>query len=160
MLGKNAMIDSILNWLAGGTPAAGERGREALQVALAALFVELAGSDDHFDDAERAVIRRLLERRFNLSPEEGRALLAVGEREAGRSAELFHFARVINERLSPEQRIELIEMLWEVALADGVLDQYEDTLLRRIAGLIYVADRERGLARRRVARRLGLDTAE
>jgi uncharacterized tellurite resistance protein B-like protein len=55
--------------------------------------------------------------------------------------------------------VELIEMLWEVAYADGVLDEYEDSLLRRVGGLIYVPDRERGEARRRVLKRLGLDQA-
>ncbi len=82
--------------------------------------------------------------------------MAAGERAADRAAELFHFTRVINERLSYEQRIELIEMLWEVAYADGALDAYEDSLLRRVGGLIYIPDRERGLARQRVLERLGL----
>ena len=44
---------------------------------------------------------------------------------------------------------QIIEMLWKVVYADGVLDPYEDMLLRRIAGLIYVPDRERGMARQR-----------
>jgi uncharacterized tellurite resistance protein B-like protein len=48
-------------------------------------------------------------------------------------------------------------MLWEVAYADGVLDEYEDSLLRRVSGLIYVPDPERGMARQRVLERLGLD---
>ena len=68
---------------------------------------------------ERAVVARLLQHRFNLSPADALKLLAAGEREADRSAELFHFTRIINRRLSPEQRVELIEMLWEVAYADG-----------------------------------------
>jgi uncharacterized tellurite resistance protein B-like protein len=55
--------------------------------------------------------------------------------------------------------VELIEMLWKVAYADRVLDQYEDSLLRRIGGLIYVPDRDRGMARQRVLARLGLDQA-
>lgn len=80
----------------------------------------------------------MLERRFELSHDQARALLAAGEREAGRAAELFHLTRIINERLSFERRIELVEMLWEVAYADGVLDQYEDSLLRRVSGLIYI----------------------
>ena len=66
------------------------------------------------------------------------------ETAASESAELFHFTRIINERLSFEERVEIIEMLWEVAYADGVLDEYEDSLLRRVGGLIYVPDRERG----------------
>jgi len=54
------------------------------------------------------------------------------------------------------QRIEVIEMLWEVAYADGVLDPHEDAMIRKVAGLLYVADFDRGAARRRVRERLGL----
>jgi uncharacterized tellurite resistance protein B-like protein len=152
------MFDQILGWLAGdGAAAGGRRPRDELQLALAALLVEAAHSDDRFDDSERAVIVRLLEQRFGLSAATARELLAAAEQAVERSAELFHFIRVINDRLSVEERIELIEMLWEVAYADGVLDQYEDSLLRRIGGLIYIPDRERGMARRRVLKRLGLD---
>jgi uncharacterized tellurite resistance protein B-like protein len=63
------------------------------------------------------------------------------------SAQYFPFTREICTLLSPEQRIEIIEMLWKVAYSDGVLDPHEDMLLRQIAGLIHVPDKERGLAR-------------
>jgi uncharacterized tellurite resistance protein B-like protein len=146
------MIESILGWL--NRPAAAAPGSlDELQLALAALLVEAAYSDHRFDERERAVIARLLERRFDLPEAPARVLLAAGEREVERSAELFHLTRVINSRLSHRQRIELIELLWEVAYADGVLDQYEDSLLRRIGGLVYVSDRERGAARQGVIER-------
>lgn len=150
------MIDSIIGWLTGGSAADGRESRDELQLALTALLVEAAHSKGDFDERERGVIARSLERRLNLSPADARKLLTAGEREADRSVELSHFTRIINERLSFEQRVDLIEMLWEVAYADGALDEYEDTLLRRIGGLIYVPDRERGLARQRVLKRLGL----
>ena len=154
------MIDSIRAWISGSLPDhRKETGRqqEALRLALAALLVEAANSDNQFDKAERGVIERLLESRFSLSRSDADELLAAGEAAACESAELFHFTRIINERLSFEERVELIEMLWEVAYADGVLDEYEDSLLRRVGGLIYVPDRDRGEARRRVLKRLGLD---
>jgi uncharacterized tellurite resistance protein B-like protein len=156
------MIDSIRAWIAAGSPSGRDetrRGRDELQLALTALLIEAAFSDDRFDQAERAVIARLLEGRFSLSQSDAHALLAAGEEAATESAELFHFTRIINDRLSFEERIELIEMLWEVAYADGVLDEYEDSLLRRVGGLIYVPDPERGIARQRVLKRLGLDQA-
>lgn len=158
MLGK-VMIDSIRAWISGDRPdGANVSGRrDELQLALTALLIEAAQSDDRFDLAEREVIAQLIERRFKLSQAEARALLVAGERAASESAELFHFTRIINERLSVEERVELVEMLWEVAYADGVLDKYEDSLLRRVGGLIYVPDPERGMARRRVLKRLGLD---
>ena len=149
------MIDGIIGWLTGTPVNGGAPPQDELKLTLTALLVEAAHSNDHFDETERAVIARLLGRHFNLSQADARALLAAGERAAEQSAELFHFTRIVNERLSFEQRVELIEMLWEVAYADGVLDQYEDSLLRRVGGLIYVPDRERGLARQRVLRRLG-----
>jgi uncharacterized tellurite resistance protein B-like protein len=150
------MIDGIIGWLTGNPAAADAAAIDELKLALAALLVEAAHSHEHFDERERAVVARLLQRRFNLAPADARALLAAGEAESSRSAELFHLTRIINERLSAEQRIELIEMLWEVAYADGVLDEYEDSLLRRVGGLIYVPDPARGMARQRVLGRLGL----
>jgi uncharacterized tellurite resistance protein B-like protein len=156
------MIDSIRAWISGSWPDhRGETGRrqEALQLALAALLVEAANSDDRFDEADRGVIAQLLQSRFNLSRSDADELLAAGQTAASESAELFHFTRIINERLLFEERVEIIEMLWEVAYADGVLDEYEDSLVRRVGGLIYVPDRERGEARLRVLKRLGLDQA-
>ena len=100
-----------------------------------------------------------MESRFSLSRSDANQLLAAGEAAASESTELFHFTRIINDRLSFEERVELIEMRWEVAYADRVLDEYEDSLLRRVGGLIYVPDRERGMARQRVLKRLGLDQA-
>ena len=156
---RKAMIDSIRAWISGSRAENGQKnaGRNELQLALTALLIEAAYSDDHFDQVERTAIARMLERRFGLAEPEIRGLLAQGEAAALESAELFHFTRVINERLSPGERVELVEMLWEVAYADGILDEYEDSLLRRVGGLIYVPDRERGMARQRVLARLGFD---
>ena len=154
------MIDSIRAWISRSGPNSrntSDPAQSELQLALTALLIEAAYSDDHFDGPERAVIARLIERRFNLLPSDVRTLLATGEAAATESVELFHFTRIINERLSYEERVELIEMMWEVAYADRVLDEYEDSLLRRVGGLIYVPDPERGMARQRVLRRLGLD---
>ena len=154
------MIDSIRAWISRSGPNSrntSDPAQSELQLALTALLIEAAYSDDHFDGPERAVIARLIERRFYLLPSDVRTLLATGEAAATESVELFHFTRIINERLSYEERVELIEMMWEVAYADRVLDEYEESLLRRVGGLIYVPDPERGIARQRVLRRLGLD---
>ena len=149
------MIDRLRAWLAeeqGGLSGA----RDELQLAVAALLIEAAQVDARFDAREREVIRRLLERRFSLSPEDAQSLVAAAERRTDHSAQLFGFVRVVNERFSHERRVGLVEMLWEVADADGTLDPLEDTLLRRIGGLVDVSDHEHGAARLRVLRRLGI----
>jgi uncharacterized tellurite resistance protein B-like protein len=135
-------------------------GRDDLELAVAALLVELAGVDRSVGDDERVLIRQLLERRFGLSGDEARALEAAAERRADSSPQLFGFARTINDRVPRERRCDVIELLWEVAYADGVLDPLEDSLLRRIGGLIDVSDHDRGEARLRVLARLGIKEEE
>lgn len=147
------MLDEIKAWLESGENSPARGGTDEIQLAAAALLVEAAHIDDHADPRERAAIDRILERHFNLSPGAARQLVAAAEQIAERSAQLFRFTHVINERFSLEQRIELMEMLWEVVYADGTVDALEDTLLRRVGGLIYVPDRERGAARQRVVQR-------
>ena len=72
------------------------------------------------------------------------------------STQLYPLTRVITDRFSEDERIRMIEMLWSVAYANRRLHDYEASLVRRVAGLIHVADRENGAARKRVLRRLGL----
>ena len=150
------MIDRIkrLFAAAGSPPPAENGGVHELHHAAAALLAEVAMSDDGFDDAERATIRRLMAERFSLSESEALALAEAAEASAADSTHLLRFTRVIKDNYTPEERIELIEMIWEVVYADGVLHDHEDSLLRRIAGLVYVSDRDRGDAHKRVLARL------
>jgi len=141
------MIARVLEFLTGReAPAAAA---DDLQTAVAALLIEAARMDDDFGAAERAAIERLLAARFALPAEAVRKLLGEAEAAVGRSTQLFPFTQRICRSLAPEARAGIIEMLWTVAYADGVLDPDEDMLLRRIAGLIHVSDRDRALARQR-----------
>lgn len=133
-----------------------EHAHDEIQLAAAALMVEAARLDERFDDAERATIRALVMARFELKEDEADELLEAADREAEGSVQLHRFARIVKEHFGHDERVELIAMLWEVVYADGVLHDYEASLLRRIAGLIYVSGRESGIARQRVLRRLGL----
>jgi len=127
------------------------------RLAVAALLVEAALMHEGFSVVERSTIERLLADRFGLDPVETRRLVESARLEAERSAQLFGFTSQVVRGFNEAERIELIEMLWEVAYADGQLDAHEDSLLRRVAGLIHVPDRARGDARLRVLRRLGLE---
>jgi uncharacterized tellurite resistance protein B-like protein len=127
--------------------------RPDLRLSVAVLLIEAARQDDTFDSRERVVIARLLTEKFGLTRDECHALLAAGETRARQSTQLHGHTSAVFEQMTPEERINLIEMLWEVAYADGVLDPEEDLLIRRVAGLIYVSDRERVLARQRVLAR-------
>lgn len=129
-------------------------GHDELHLAAGALFAEVALSDSTFDADERAAIESLVRTRFDLSETEARSLIDAAEQKSKDATHLLRFTRVIKDNFSPDERVELIEMIWEVVYADGELHDYEDSLIRRIAGLIYVSDRDRGVARKRVLQRI------
>ena len=157
---RQGMIDRLWTWLKEGEGAIA-RGADELQLAVAALLLEAAVVvDGHFDARERQVVRGLLQRGFSLSPEAAQQLMTAAEQRVEATAQLFGFTSTVNERVTRERKIEIVEMLWEVAYADGVLDPLEDSLLRRIAGLIDASDHERGAAKLRVLQRLGLQPAQ
>lgn len=140
-----------------GRAAAGTlRDVDEQQVAAAALMIEAALMDESFEEAERTQIAALLKTRFELDDGETESLLDVARERVAHSTQLFGFTRVVKERFSREQRVELMEMLWQVVYADGRLDHYEANLMRRLAGLIHVTDRESGEARKNALARLGL----
>lgn len=148
---ETAMFNQLLRMLKMPEPPR----KSDLRLSVAVLLLEAARQDDQFDTKERVVIGQLLTQKFGLSPEECAELLAAGEVRAAQMVQLHGHTSDVFEQMSPEERVHLIEMLWEVAYADGVLDPEEDLLIRRVAGLIYITDRERVLARQRVLARLG-----
>jgi uncharacterized tellurite resistance protein B-like protein len=150
------MLDRIRSLLTRGETLGPASRRDDLQVAVAALLVEAARMDDRFDESERQTIEGLLSSRFALSADEAHGLLGAAEQVVERSTQLFRFTQTVAETLSPEERARIVEMLWEVAYADGMLAPQEDALIRRVAALVYVSDSERMAARQRVRQRLGL----
>lgn len=147
------MFDALLRLLTGDN---GDRGGDADDpaFALAALLIETARSDDRVEARERQIIERALARRFGLSPWQVAELVGAAEQGAVQATDLFRFTRVVVANFTEAERIGLIEMLWEVAYSDAVLSGDEDTLIRRVAGLIGVTDRDRGEAKRRARTRL------
>lgn len=150
------MFDRIKSLFFGEGDAAGRVDLDGVRLAAAALLVEAAMADGSMAATERDSIGRLLRQRFDLSDAAAEALFQEAWRRQQAEAQLFPFVRVIVDRSSEAQRIELLEMLWEVAYADGHLHDYESSLVRQVAGLLYVSDQSSGLARQRALAKLGL----
>ncbi|WP_029009850.1 TerB family tellurite resistance protein [Azospirillum halopraeferens] len=142
-----------------GTPEDRRRtthGQDELQLAAAALLVEAARTDNGIRPEERARIVAVVRRRFSLNDAEATELMHAAETETEGTAHHYNYVRTIIDHCPPEERLWIIEMLWEVAYADGHLNDLEANLLRRLAGMLAVPDREAGAARLRVAERLGV----
>ena len=152
------MIKRLMDFMGrGGAQSADLDENQELRLAAAALLIEAARMDGNVDDAERHAIAEQLAGCFNLNGEETDALIEAAGAKVDESTQLYPFTRVITDRFSEDERIRMIEMLWTVAYADRRLHDYEASLVRRVAGLIHVADRDNGAARKRVLQRLGLE---
>ncbi len=150
-------IKALLN-MPGGTSleVASRHGFADLQVAAAALLVEAAEMDASFDEQEKAKILDLVQTRFDLSETEAESLVELARQEVVNASQLYGFTRVVKDHFDHEDRVEMLEMLWQVVYADGEQHDHEANLMRRIAGLIFVSDRECGSARKRALSKLGL----
>lgn len=155
------MVNRILSLFARRTAenASGVRkySLDEKHLATVALLIEAAMQDGEIGDAEQAAIESLAGRHFALAVDEVSQLFELARARQEGSIQLFGFTHQINQSFAPEERIEVVEMLWEVVYSDGVLHDYEANLMRRIGGLIYVSDTDRGNARKRVMARLGIE---
>ncbi|MDR3436331.1 TerB family tellurite resistance protein [Telmatospirillum sp.] len=150
------MFDGFKSLFFGESGAVHAVAADDVRLAAAALLVEAATVDGSLEGVEGALVLKLLGERFHMSDEAARALLAQASALQKQSNQLFPFTKVIVEKFDFPQRINVIEMLWEVVFANGQLHDYEASLVRRVAGLLFVSDQDSGAARQRAMARLGL----
>ncbi|MGB1033977.1 MAG: TerB family tellurite resistance protein, partial [Primorskyibacter sp.] len=122
------------------------------RLALVALLVRVARADGHMDDAEATRIDRIARARFGLSPFEATALRRDAETLEAEAPDTVKFTNAIKEAVPYDDRLGVIEALWQVALADGARDDAEDQLLRLVARFLGINDRDSAFARQRVAK--------
>ena len=144
---------SFLRALLGGDDPDTPPTHDEARIAVAALLVEAALADGEYAAAEVGAIDAILADHYELSADEAVSLRNAGEKAQAEAADIVRFSRAVKDAVPHEERIWLIERVWEVAQADGVMDHYEANLVRRLCGLLYVSDKESGLARRRVLNR-------
>lgn len=110
----------------------------AQQLAAAALLFEVSRSDDDIDNKEKNSIEDIVRSKFDLSDEEVETLMNLAEQEVHEASSLFGFTSLINDHWSIDQRVQLAELMWQVAFADGRLDDHEVHLMRKIQKLLHI----------------------
>jgi uncharacterized tellurite resistance protein B-like protein len=113
-----------------------------LQLATAVLLVEVMRSDAQINDAERAVAVSALRHKFALTDGELQQLLAQAEHTAKNSNDYFRYTSAMNDHFTQAQKILVVELMWQVAFADGHLDAHENHVISKVAGLLHVTHGE------------------
>jgi uncharacterized tellurite resistance protein B-like protein len=125
------------------------------EVAIAALLVRIARADDHYGEVEKHRIDQVLARRRGLDSAEAAERRAAAEMIEAEAPDTVRFTRTIKERVELADRHDVLAAMWEIAYADGQRSAEEESLVRLVAGLLGVTDRDSGLARQRALDDMG-----
>lgn len=148
------MFDALKTFIAEVTGAEGaHRGfsEDDYRLAAVALLVHTANVDGQTDLAERRRLKAIIEERFGLDGNATAELIQQAEQSDRDAVDFFHFTSVLKRALDDEGRLKIIEMMWEIAFADGAVDELEENTIWRVAELLGVSTRERVLLRQSVA---------
>lgn len=136
------MLGRIANLLSGGPQTEPQQEHTRIQVATCALLLEVAHADKELHDLEEQTIRDLLAHKFDLDDEMAAELIEYARGDLEESLDLYQFAREINANFTKEEKYEVMETVWRIIYADGVLDRYEDALARQISTLLRLDQRQ------------------
>ena len=115
-----------------------------LQIAISALMVQTAVHDGEFDEVEKDKILELIKNYFKINNAEVSELFSLAIEVNDNSNDIQQFTRLLNENLTEEEKLNIIRMMWEIIIADGHIDDYENSLIRKISGLLYIKDQDIG----------------
>ena len=125
-------------------------------IAVVVLLVELAQSDRSLGAAELAAVGRIVRDRFGLNEATAGRLIAAARTELDAALEDWVFANAVRESFDAAQRLEIVELLWEVVYADGKLARLEESQMRRVCDELGIGEAEREAARAQAFARSGL----
>lgn len=120
-------------------------------LALAALLVRLARSDGYYAANEIIRIEKILQLRFGISQDSAAEMRGRAEQLEEEAPDTVRFTRALKDTVPYEERTGILELLWQVALADGERDAEEDALIRLVVKLLGISDRDSVRARHKVS---------
>jgi uncharacterized tellurite resistance protein B-like protein len=121
----------------GGAPA---QDGHTIELATAALLVEVMRIDAETTEAERAAVQDAVRGKFGLSGAEAETLIALAEEEMRQATDYYQFTSLINQRFTQAQKERVLELMWRVAYADAAIDAHEQHLMRKVAALLHIPD--------------------
>jgi len=143
-------IKRLFAELYGGSKHSSHFDAEDYRIAAAALLVHVATLDHELTDQTRQRLRDLLMAQFSLTEALTDELIEAARAADREAVDFYHFTSLLMRTLDEKGRLRIVEMLWKMACADGVISEFEDNVLWRVADLLAVSPRDRLALRRKV----------
>ena len=117
--------------------------------AVIILLLEACQIDGETDEVEIKYINKLLINKFNFTESESKENINQAISNSEERVEIFSQIKIILNEMDHNERVDVIEMMWGVILSDGVVDDFEANLMRRMNGLLYISGIESAEAKER-----------
>lgn len=114
----------------------------SLEIACSVLLCEVMLADGQLDNAEQQKLKDIISSQFQLTRDEVTEIIKHSLLLCENATDFYQFTSKINEHYRPEQRIKMLELLWQVAYADGELASIEEHIIRKIADLLHLRHSE------------------
>ena len=121
---------------------------------IVALLVEAASVDGNIGEAEKSHISLILNKQLNIEETEANEILEEAIIKSQDQIEIWSKTHDIRKEMDYEERLKIVELMWEIVLVDQVLDVFESQLMRRVAGLLFVSDFDSGNCKKRAIEKL------
>ncbi len=136
-------LKNLISNLTGERPDAKTFDENDHRLAAAALLIHTIAIDGFIDDEEKETLQKILQRHFDLSEQETGELISEATEKDNEAVDLYGFTSVIKRSFDQQGRQNMVEMLWEIVYADGIVHEFEDNLVWRVAELLGVSTRDR-----------------
>ena len=125
-------------------------------ILISTLLVECARSDDNFNDAEKEQIKKILKNKLNLDSSEVEKCFETASESSERSIEIYSLTKEIRDNFNKEEILFIFELLWKIILSDGIIDDFESSMMTKLTGLFHLTGKENAEAKKNAQNALNL----
>ena len=117
-------------------------------ILISTLLVECARSDDNFSDTEKEQIKNILKNKLHLNSSEVEKCFETANESSKESIEIYSLTKEIRDNFNKEEILFIFELLWKIILSDGIIDDFESSMMTKLTGLFHLTGKENAEAKK------------
>ena len=125
-------------------------------ILIATLLVECARSDDNFTDTEKEQIKKILKNKLHLDSSEVDKCFETANESSEKNIEIYSLTKEIRDNFDKDEILFIFELLWKIILSDGVIDDFESSMMTKLTGLFHLTGKENAEAKKNAQTALNL----
>ena len=125
-------------------------------ILISTLLVECARSDDNFTDTEKEQIKKILKNKLHLDSSEVEQCFETANESSEKSIEIYSLTKEIRDNFNKDEILFIFELLWKIILSDGIIDDFESSMMTKLTGLFHLTGKESAEAKQNAQTALNL----